>query len=53
MKRKLKKYPMDGPPRHIQTLMMSPRANHERLAEWLKHNTATRPETAALCRLRK
>lgn len=44
-----KRYPMDGPPRHIQNLMQQPQRNHKELFSWLKDNLQTRPETAALC----
>lgn len=53
MRKQPKKYPMDGPPRHIQTLMMSPRKNSTALAAWLKNAQNVRPETAALCKMRK
>jgi hypothetical protein len=52
MKKQPKKYPMDGPPIRIQRLMMQPRKNHAELAEWLKSNPNTRPETAQLCKLK-
>jgi len=47
-----KQYPMDGPPVRIQKLMMQPRKNHAELSDWLKSNPNTRPETAALCKLK-
>lgn len=36
---------MDGPPRHIQILMLSPRRNHQELREWYKANKNMREET--------
>ena len=43
-----KKYPMDGPPLHIQRLMMSPNSNKKELREWAKANPKMRPETLAV-----
>lgn len=43
--RKKKVFPMDGPPRHVQALMESPRRNAAQLRAWLKENKHMRPET--------
>jgi len=47
-----KKFPMDGPPLHIQRLMMSPRRNREELVKYFAANPGMRPETAAVLNLK-
>lgn len=43
-----KQYPMNGPSREIQRLMMSPRRNKAELKSWAKANPTMRPETLAI-----
>ena len=43
--RKTKRYPGDGPPRHIQALLMDPRKNRTELLAWVEANPKMRAET--------
>jgi hypothetical protein len=45
MKNKPKKYPMDGPPLHVQRMMLNPTNHRGELKSWAKSNPNIRRET--------
>lgn len=52
MSKKKKSFPMDGPPLHIQRLMMSPRRNRDELKRYFRDYPGMRPETLAVLDLK-